>query len=125
NSVYRRKQIEHCLLLSSLMLRSSSAASGWCGGGPFGRAKSVAVMSATHFFVALACTPGLVEVRQTFVFRDHSTKVETLSRADAASAPGPSPLISGGRASLLHAASASSRARTATGCGSTAAPATT
>jgi hypothetical protein len=28
NSVYRRKQIEHCLLLSSLMLRSSSAASG-------------------------------------------------------------------------------------------------
>src|SRR4029453_1684837 len=40
NSVYRRKQIEHCLLLSSLMLRSSSAASAWCGGRPFGRAKS-------------------------------------------------------------------------------------
>ena len=61
NSVYRRKQIEHCLLLSSLMLRSSSAASAWCGGGPFGRAKSVAVMSATHFFVALACIPDLLK----------------------------------------------------------------
>ena len=59
--MYRRKQIEHCLLLSSLMLRSSSAASAWCGGGPFGRAKSVAVMSATHFFVALACIPDLLK----------------------------------------------------------------
>jgi hypothetical protein len=43
------------------MLRSSSAASAWCGGGPFGRAKSVAVMSATHFFVALACIPDLLK----------------------------------------------------------------
>jgi hypothetical protein len=49
------------LLLSSLMLRSSSAASAWCGGGPFGRAKSVAVMLATHFFVALACIPDLLK----------------------------------------------------------------
>jgi hypothetical protein len=49
------------LLLSSLMLRPSSAASAWCGGGPFGRAKSVAVRSATHFFVALACIPDLLK----------------------------------------------------------------
>jgi hypothetical protein len=56
------------LLLSSLMLRSFSAASAWCGGGPFGRAKSVAVMSATHFFVALArCGDLLLCAKHLFV----------------------------------------------------------
>jgi hypothetical protein len=40
----------------------------WCGGGPFGRAKSVAVMSATHFFVALACIPDLLKSAKHLFF---------------------------------------------------------
>jgi hypothetical protein len=36
-------------------------------------------MGATRLLCRFGLHPGLVKVRQTFVFRDHSTKVETLS----------------------------------------------